>query len=189
MHEPNDQAHAERIHGGKFLSLFRSGRWEFAHRENATGAIAIVAVTPEERILLVEQYRPPVGAACIELPAGLVGDEPGDSSEDVVAAACRELEEETGYQAGNMSVLLTGPSSAGLTSEMITLLLASDLRKVGPGGGVEHEEITVHEIPVDETPDFLRRQESAGKPVDFKVYAGLYFLAARDQPHEKNGGP
>ena len=170
------QPKLESLHSGRFLSLFRRGRWEFAHRENATGAIAIVAVTKQRRMILVEQHRPPIGCNCIELPAGLVGDEADASNEDVVEAAKRELEEETGYRAGKMRVLLTGPSSAGLTSEMITMLHATNLEKVGNGGGVDHEEITVHEVAVSKVPSFLRAQAAEGKPADFKVYAGLYFL-------------
>lgn len=180
------KASPERLYEGRFLSLFRDGRWEFAHRENATGAIAVIAVTPEDKVIFVEQFRPPVGAACIELPAGLVGDEPTDSEEDVVAAARRELEEETGYRAEEMEVLLTGPSSAGLTSEMITLLWASDLEKVGAGGGVDNENIKVHEVPMDEAAEFLQEQAARGKPADFKVYAGLYFLIARQAVAQKS---
>ena len=177
MHLHNQQqVQAERLYAGKFLSMFRRGRWEYAHRENAAGAIAIVAQTPAGNVLLVEQFRPPIGANSIELPAGLMGDEPGNSAEAAVDAAHRELVEETGYAASEMVPIMSGPSSAGLTSEMITLLHAKGLRRGGEGGGVDHEEILVHEVPLKQAPAFLQAQEAAGKPVDFKVYAGLYFL-------------
>src|SRR5581483_2655164 len=129
---------------GKFLSLVKEGHWEYAERAHEGGAAVIVAVTHERKLLLVEQYRIPVHARTIELPAGIVGDEPGSSSESCLEAARRELLEETGYAAGRMELLHTGAVSAGLTSERVTLVLASDLQRRHAGGGVAHEEVTVH---------------------------------------------
>src|SRR5690349_8840421 len=108
---------------GRFLALVREGHWEYADRTNATGAAIIVAVTDEQKLLLVEQYRIPVHARTIELPAGIIGDEPGSGNEDHAEAAGRELEEETGYRAGHMETLTHGPASSGLTSETVTLFL------------------------------------------------------------------
>lgn len=159
--------------------MFRIGRWEYAHREQASGAIAIVAITPDRKLILVEQFRPPVRANTIELPAGLVGDLPGDAEESVIVAARRELLEETGYEAGQIEVACVSPSSPGLTSETITLLIARELRRTGAGGGVEHENIIVHEVPMRQVSRFLNKQAASGKPVDFKVYAGLYFAARK----------
>src|ERR1041385_6613439 len=130
---------------GKFLALVKEGRWEYVDRIGATGAAIIVAVTEEQKLLLVEQYRIPVHGRTIELTAGIIGDETGGSDE----AARRELIEETGFEAGHMAVLTHGPSSGGLTSETITLFHATNLRRVGARGGVVHEDITVHEVPLD----------------------------------------
>lgn len=130
---------------GKFLALLRDGRWEYAHRTRATGAAIIVAVTEEQRLLLVEQYRIPVRARTIELPAGIIGDEPGSSEEADSEAARRELMEETGYSAEEIAPLTRGPSSGGLTSEIVTLFHATKLKRAGAGGGVGNEGITVHE--------------------------------------------
>src|SRR5690349_16279251 len=99
---------------GKFLALVKEGRWEYAERVGATGAAIILAVTPEEKILLVEQYRIPVHATTVELPAGITGDS-GENESDAEAAK-RELLEETGWQAGKIEELTTGPASSGLTS-------------------------------------------------------------------------
>jgi len=161
---------------GKFLSLVKEGRWEYADRIGTTGAAIIVAVTNEERVLLVEQYRIPVHTRTIEMPAGMVGDEPGIAGEGFTDAAKRELLEETGYAAEHMETLTTGPSSAGLASEVVTLYLASGLTRVNAGGGVGHEEIVVHEVPVSEVHDWLAARASEGKLIEPKVYAGLYFL-------------
>jgi ADP-ribose pyrophosphatase len=164
------------LYKGKFLALVKEGHWEYADRTNATGAAIIVAVTDEEKLLLVEQYRIPVHARTIELPAGIVGDDPGNGDEAQTEAARRELIEETGYEAGHIEALMHGPASSGLTSETVTLFLATKLRRVGAGGGVAHENITVHEVPLTEVHDWLEAKAQAGVLVEPKVYAGLYFI-------------
>lgn len=163
------------LHTGKFLALVKEGHWEYADRTNATGAAIIVAVTEEGKLLLVEQYRIPVRARTIELPAGIIGDEPGGRDEAHAEAARRELVEETGFEAGHMAALMHGPSSSGLTSETVTLFHATNLRRVGAGGGVAHEDITVHEVPLNTVHEWLETKAKSGLLVDPKVYAGLYF--------------
>lgn len=167
------------LYAGKFLSLVREGHWEYAQRLNATGAAIILAVTDDRKLLLVEQYRIPVHARTIELPAGIIGDEPGNAHEPHAEAARRELLEETGYAAKEITALTTGPASSGLTSELVTLFLASGLRRVGAGGGVGHEAIAVHEVPVETAHEWLQAKAEAGVLVEPKVYTGLYFLGRR----------
>jgi len=164
------------LYAGKYLSLVNEGHWEYVDRIGATGAAIIVAVTDEQKLLLVEQYRIPVHARTIELPAGIVGDEPGGSTEFLEDAAKRELLEETGYAAERVETLTTGPASSGLTSEVVTLLFASGLRRVNAGGGVAHEDITVHEVPLSEVHEWLAAKAQAGLLIEPKVYAGLYFV-------------
>lgn len=164
------------LYSGKFLALIKEGRWEYAHRVNASGAAIVLAVTPENCLLLVEQYRIPVHARTLELPAGIIGDEPGTSGEEHAEAAKRELLEETGYQAARMEALATGPASSGLTSEVVTLFHATGLHRLHQGGGVAHEEITVHEVKLREVDSWLRQKAASGLLVDPKIYAGLYFL-------------
>jgi ADP-ribose pyrophosphatase len=147
------------------------------NRVNATGAAIILAVTAEQKILLVEQYRIPVHARTIELPAGIIGDEHGSAGEAGAEAARRELLEETGYAAGHIEALTTGASGAGLTSERVTLFRASGLRRAGKGGGVAREDIVVHEIPLVEAAAWLEAKARTGILIDPKVYAGLFFLA------------
>ena len=164
------------LQSGNFLALVKEGRWEYADRTNATGAALLVAVTEERKLLLVEQYRIPVHARTIELPAGIIGDDPGHGDETHADAARRELVEETGYEAGHIESLTSGPVSGGLTSETVTLFLARKLHRVGPGGGVAHEDVTVHEVPLNEVYDWLEARTKSGVLVDPKVYAGLYFI-------------
>ena|ERR1700677_3325462 len=164
------------LHTGRFLALVKEGRWEYADRTNATGASIILAVTGDRNILLVEQYRIPVHARTIELPAGIIGDEPGAGEESRAEAALRELLEETGYTAEKMEALTTGPASSGATSEVVTLFHATGLQKVGAGGGVANEDIFVHEVPLDVVDQWLVEKAAAGVLIDPKIYAGLYFL-------------
>jgi ADP-ribose pyrophosphatase len=164
------------LHTGKFLALIQEGHWEYVDRVNATGAAIILAVTDDQKVLLVEQYRIPVHARTIELPAGIVGDEAGGSRESQAEAARRELLEETGYAAAKIEILTTGAASSGLTSEVVTLFKASGLRRAGKGGGVAHEDITVHEVPLAGVDTWLAAKAEAGVLIDPKIYAGLYFL-------------
>ncbi len=163
---------------GRYLGISERDDWEFTTRVNARAVVVIVPVTPEGELVLVEQFRIPVDSAVIELPAGLVGDQ-GDPDEDLLEAARRELEEETGYAAERWRLLLLCPSSAGLTDEMLHVYLAEDLRRVGPGGGDASEDIRVHRVPVGEVPAWLDARLAEGLMVDPKVYAGLFWLGGK----------
>lgn len=164
------------LHTGKFLALIKEGHWEYADRTNATGAAIIVAVTDDQKLLLVEQYRIPVHARTIELPAGIIGDDPDNRDEAHAEAARRELLEETGYEAGRIEELMRGPASGGLTSEIVTLFHATNLRRVSAGGGVAHENIIVHEVALNDSHAWLKNKARTGVLVEPKVYAGLYFI-------------
>jgi len=160
---------------GKFVRLVRRGRWEYAERTNAPAAVVIVAVNEANELVLVEQYRAPVGKQVIELPAGLVGDIAGAEDEDMAVAALRELLEETGYAADGMEFLTEGPPSPGMSTEHAAFLRATGVCKVGDGGGDEHEQIKVHEVPLQKVDAWLREMVRAGYLIDPKIYIGLYF--------------
>ena len=160
----------------KHLAVHQRGRWQYVTRPNATGVIAIVAQHDDGRIVLIEQHRPPVNARVIELPAGLVGDD-GDPDEPLVRAAQRELEEETGYTARDWRQLTTASSSAGLTDEAVTFFLATGLTKTAPGGGIDGEDITLHEVPRDTLPAWLAQQQTQGRQVAASLLAGLWAAA------------
>lgn len=161
------------LYQSKFLAVLQRGRWQYATRPNAAGVVAIVAQHDDGRIVLIEQYRPPVNARVIELPAGLVGDD-GDPNEPLVEAAKRELEEETGYTARHWRQLTTASSSAGITDEAVTFLLATGLTKTSPGGGIDGEDITLHEVPHDTLRPWLDQQQAEGKHVAASLLAGLW---------------
>lgn len=171
---------------GRYLKLLkRDGRWEFAERTGDGRAVAIVAVTDEGNMLLVEQHRPPLKGRVLEMPAGLVGDQQEFVGESMEVAAERELLEETGYAAEQMELLTQGPPSPGALSETIAFFRASGLRRVGEGGGDDSEEIVVHEVPLDEVPHFLRDAERDGIVVDPKIWIGLFFLGGTAAPQAR----
>lgn len=167
---------SELLFNGRYLRLRRRQGWEYAERTNPGGAVIILATTPDEEVLFVEQYRIPVQARTIEMPAGLVGDLGAAADEALLDAARRELLEETGYEAGRWQFVMAGPSSAGLSNEMMAFVLAEDLRQVGPGGGDASERITLHRVPLAEASRWVTARMREGYAIDPKVYAGLYFL-------------
>ena len=164
---------------GRYLQLRRRNNWEFVERKGVADVVVLVAITAEHEAVLVEQYREPVQAKMIEWPAGLVGDEEAPDNETMLEAAARELEEETGFRAERFDVLGAGPSSGGLTSEIITFLRPSGLERVAQGGGVEGENIRVHLVPLSQVDSWLSKRAEEGFLIDPKVYAGLYFLSKR----------
>ena len=172
-----DRQPAQILAEGKFLQLIRQEHWEYAHRTNCLGAVVVVAITDDGCLVLTEQHRIPVGRRVVELPAGLVGDTAGDEDESFDTAARRELLEETGFAAGRLRELVTGPPSAGLSSEIVTFFLATELRKAGDGGGDHSEDIEVHVVPLRDAPAWLAERVRSGVLVDPKVFAGLYFAA------------
>jgi ADP-ribose pyrophosphatase len=161
---------------GRFLTLLRRNRWEFVERPNVTEVAVLIPVTPDGKAVFVEQYREPVRSRTIEWPAGLVGDEEGHDGEDLLLAANRELEEETGFRAGELHAVEKGPSSAGLSSEIVTFIRAAQLEKVGDGGGVGGENIQVHLVPLEDVDAWLTARLQEGYLIDPKVYAGLFLL-------------
>ena len=161
---------AEIVWQGKYLTVRKQGTWEYVGRARGIHAAVVVAIDEDPdgpHILLVEQYRVPLGRPCLELPAGLVGDDA--EGEEAEAAAIRELEEETGYRATAMRDLGRYYSSPGMVSESFTLLRAEGLEKVGDGGGVPGEEIVVHRVPLAGVADFIAAKRAEGLGIDVKL--------------------
>lgn len=156
---------------GKYVRAIKRGKWEYASRSNNIGAVAIVAEV-DGKIILVEQPRVATGKRCLELPAGLVGDEDDDGVEQT---ALKELQQETGYTAETIERISDFYASPGMLSESFTLVRATGLTKVGEGGGDENEDINVHLVPRDEVRDFIFRKRDEGLGLDVKL---LLFLNA-----------
>jgi ADP-ribose pyrophosphatase len=153
---------------GRFVVAKTRGKWEYVGRARNIRAAVILAVE-DGHVLLVEQFRVPLGRACIELPAGLIGDGDDDPGESTETAAARELEEETGYRAAKMETIGEFWSSPGMVTESFTLLRASGLTKVGPGGGTAGENITVHRVALDRLEEFLAERRAMGDAIDVRL--------------------
>jgi len=151
---------------GRFITAKTRGKWEYVSRARGIKAAVILAVE-DDHVLLVEQYRVPLGASCIELPAGLIGDH--DAGEDALTSAARELEEETGYRAAKLDIIGEFFSSPGMVSESFTLVRASGLTKVGDGGGVDGENILVHRVALAQLQAFVADKRAEGCVVDVKL--------------------
>jgi ADP-ribose pyrophosphatase len=152
---------------GKWITVKTQGRWEYVSRARGIRAAVIVAIDDDAHVLLIDQFRVPLGRRCLELPAGLIGDEHDDDT--VEAAAIRELEEETGYAAERMEVIGEFYSSPGMVTESFTLVRAFGLSKVGEGGGIGEEDIIVHRVPLADIPDFVAAKRAEGMAVDVKI--------------------
>ena len=164
---PDSDAPVETVWQGRFITAKKQGRWEYVSRARGIRAAVIVAIDDDGHLILVEQYRVPLGRACLELPAGLVGDDGADEAVEIAAA--RELEEETGYRPGRIELLGEYFSSPGMVSGSFTLVRARDLVRVGEGGGVEGEGITVHRVKLAEVPAFVADCRARGLAIDVKL--------------------
>jgi ADP-ribose pyrophosphatase len=154
---------------GRFITAVREGHWEYVRRSRGIRAAVILAETHEGEIILVEQDRIPIGRRCLELPAGLVGDDDENEIGNVEEAAARELEEETGYRAAHMQPLGEYYSSPGMVAESFTLVRASGLTRVGEGGGVEGEDIVVHLVPRADVVSFIEQKRDEGVGIDVRL--------------------
>ena len=174
----------EVLYQGEWLRMVKRGHWESCERTHGRDGLAVlvIAVTPDDEVLFVDQFRVPLGARTIEMPAGLVGDD--DSEDTLESAARRELIEETGWDAGRIDVLLVGPTSSGMSNERIAFARALDLRKVGEGGGVDDEDIVVHAVPRSRAPAWLMQKYREGYELDLKLWAGLWMI-----DHDPDGSP
>jgi ADP-ribose pyrophosphatase len=157
---------AEVVWEGRFIVAKKQGKWEYVSRARDIQAAVILAIDDGE-VILVEQFRVPLGRRCLELPAGLVGDE--EAGELVETSAARELEEETGYRPDRVEAIGYFHSSPGMVSEGFTLVRATGLTKVSEGGGEGDEDITVHRVPLAALPDFVTAKRAEGVAIDVKM--------------------
>jgi ADP-ribose pyrophosphatase len=166
----------ELVWEGRFIAAKRRGSWEYVSRTRGVSAAVILAMDGG-KVILVEQFRAALQSQCLELPAGLIGDDGQD--EDAGCAAIRELEEETGYRAERMIDLGRFHASPGMSSEGFTLLRGEGLSRIGDGGGVEGEDIEVHLVPLTQIADFIETKRAEGCAIDAKL---LLLLGARFLP-------
>ena len=162
----------ELMWAGKFIRALRRGKWEYASRTTEIGAVVILA-EHEGKVILVEQPRVPPDCRCIELPAGLVGDQ--DRAATVESTAVKELEEETGFTCDRVERLGDYYSSPGMVAEGFTLVRAHGVRRIGQGGGDENEDIQVHLVPRADIPNFTEQKRAEGYGIDVKLLLFMNF--------------
>ncbi|MBL9066590.1 MAG: NUDIX hydrolase [Sphingopyxis sp.] len=170
MPRPTDDDVIETRWEGRFITVKQQGTWEYVSRSRGIHAAVILAIddAPDGRhVILVEQYRVPMGMNCLEMPAGLVGDDTAGEAAELAAA--RELDEETGYAAAEWRTVGEFYSSPGMVTESFTLLVATGLTKIGEGGGVDSEDITVHRVPLAGIEDFVAAKRAEGCGIDVRV--------------------
>ena len=163
-------------HEGKFKRFVSIDGWEFVERVNHCGIVVILVVTKDRKVILVEQFRVPVGKQVIEFPGGLADGANGHEGESLEEAAKRELLEETGYAADEITYVGSGPISSASTSDIMHTFCALNVRKVAKGGGDSTENITVHEVELERVDDWLNQKEKEDFLIDPKVFAGFYHL-------------
>ena len=171
-----NELHEERIDGhlvydGKVVHLevdrvrLPNGHETIREVVRHQGAVVMLAIDGEDRVLLVRQYRYPVGRILMELPAGKL-----DPGEEPLACARRELAEETGMGAREWRRLGTLLTTPGFTDEAIHVFLATGLEPVEGAGPDEDEFLQAVRLPVNELEDLVRR----GEVQDAKTLAALY---------------
>lgn len=164
-----------KVFEGKHLLVLEVDDWQYVERKKGKSAVAVIAATDDGKVVLTEQTRKPLGRRVIDWPAGLVGDE--DGTNDPAETARKELEEETGFACDSVELLAAGPTSPGITSEIVSLYRAHGVRKESEGGGVGGEDIEVHVIPRHDLHRWLRQKEKEGVLIDLKLWGGLHFLS------------
>ena len=162
----DDLPPAELMWEGKFVRAFRRVNWEYASRARDIRAVVILA-EHDGRMILVSQPRVAPDCHCVELPAGLVGDQ--DPNATIEATAIKELEEETGFTAERVERLGDFYSSPGMLAEAFTLVRVHGVRRIGEGGGDENEDIKVHLVARADIANFLEQKRAEGFGIDGKL--------------------
>ena len=148
---------------GRYIRIMTRGGWEYVERCGGVSAVVILAEY-EGKIILIEQSRVPLGGrVCLELPAGLVGDEDDKGVEET---AVKELEEETGFTADRIERLGEFFSSPGMVGEGFDLVRAHGVR---PCGSPVEEGIAVHLVERERMAEFVAERRAAGIAIDVKL--------------------
>ncbi|WP_026694748.1 NUDIX hydrolase [Peribacillus kribbensis] len=141
------------------------------------GAVAIIALTPENKILLVEQYRKAMERTLVEIPAGKL-----EKGEDVMDSARRELEEETGYVCDSLEYVSGFYTSPGFADELVHIFYASGLTRKEDSAPLDEDEfVEVLELTLPEALEYVKNQ----KIYDAKTVYAIQYLQLREAEKKK----
>ncbi|HRV81812.1 MAG TPA: NUDIX hydrolase, partial [Planctomycetota bacterium] len=161
-----------------WIRMLRIGHWDYVVRPQSENCVGILAITPEDEIVLIEQFRIPLQKRVIEIPAGIVGDEPEHLGESLADTARRELLEETGYRAGSLHALPGFYPTGGISAHYAHAFWAKDCVWQQPTQHEDAEQIFVRLFSRGEIEALL----DAGRLADaFTALPLLYWLRRRDR--------
>ncbi len=153
--------HTEKIFEGKIIDLqvddvlLPNGEKSKREIVKHPGAVAVIPITEDGKIVLVEQYRKPLEKTLVEIPAGKL-----DNNEQPLAAAIRELEEETGYTTKELSFVTSFYTSPGFADELVYLYVTDTLEKLDtPPAGDDDEFIEIIELTLDEAKQYVEEEK------------------------------
>ncbi len=188
--EHSDDPLAERVVGSRvaYRGRYLVFRVDEIERDDGTrserdvidhpGAVVMLALDPDDNVLLVRQWRAPAGEALLELPAGTLDRDEDGTTEDPADAASRELEEETGYRAGRWEKVAEFWTAPGFATELMHLYFATDLTPADEDGRLgpdEDEHLELRAVPWGDAVAMAER----GEIRDAKSIVALFWLARR----------
>jgi ADP-ribose pyrophosphatase len=169
---------SEEIFTGKIISLHLQDvelpNGKQAKREiiKHPGAVAIIALTDENKVVMVEQYRKALERTIVEIPAGKL-----EKGEDPKYCARRELEEETGYESNSLELLTSFYTSPGFANEIVHVYLAKGLTKKENAAGLDEDEfVNLEELTLEEAIEYVTEQ----KIFDAKTIFAVQYLQLQE---------
>ncbi|MGM0899972.1 MAG: NUDIX hydrolase [Bacillota bacterium] len=170
--------HTEQIFSGRVISLqveeveLPNGKTSKREIIKHPGAVAVIAITDDEKIVMVEQYRKALERNIIEIPAGKL-----EKDEEPKRCAIRELEEETGYECQNIDWLISFYTSPGFADELVHLYVATGLKKKIDAAALDEDEfVNVVEVSLGEAVELMKDQ----KIYDAKTAFAVQYLQLKD---------
>ncbi|WP_066371667.1 NUDIX hydrolase [Neobacillus fumarioli] len=170
--------HSEKIFSGKIIKLelqevqLPNGKTSKREIIKHPGAVAILAVTDDNKIVMVEQYRKALERTIVEIPAGKL-----EKGEEPKSCALRELEEETGYECESLELLTSFYTAPGFADELIHIYLAKGLKKKENAAELDEDEfVNLQELTLDETLQYVKDQ----KIYDAKTIYAVQYLQLQE---------
>ncbi|UQZ77008.1 ADP-ribose pyrophosphatase [Niallia circulans] len=164
----------EHIYSGRIIQVqvdeveLPNGKTSTRELVKHPGAVAVIAITDDNKLVMVEQYRKPLEKVIVEIPAGKL-----EKDEEAALCARRELEEETGYECESLELVSSFYTSPGFADEIIHVYVAKGLKQKENAAGLDEDEfVNVLEITLDEALEFIKEK----RIFDAKTIFGVQYL-------------